>query len=254
MKVIHAPLIASAALATAQAQDADAGAGPHRPGVQIAASLDAFHAPEPDIHDAAVPALREGDILSLGYDPVRFEQANLRARLGVVSSLTASRRFGVLRLEAEASTLQNDVNVADAFAILGDAPRLSQEASGPDIGMSVDEVVGLTGKVETRAGYINGYYDLDTGRSNLTAQIGAGLGAAEVDLWYAPGGEVALAQTDRVAAYQVMAGGRYEVSSKAELLFGARYRGLAGGTGGQGEGVRIETGGLIAEVGYKARF
>ena len=229
--------------------------GPQRPGVFVAAALDAFATPEPDVHDAREPTLREGELMALGFDPARFERAELRSRLGVVSSLTASRRFGGLRLEAEASTLQDDVDAADAFAILDDDVAVGRDAATPDIGLSAGEVMGRqVGTVETRAGYINGYYDLDTGRSNLSAQLGLGVGAAEVDLWYAPGGETALAQTDRVAAYQLMAGGRYEVSRRAELLFGARYRGLAGGAGPEAGALRVETGGLIAEVGYKARF
>ena len=244
------PLLVTGALAQGGAE----AQGP-RPSVSVAASLDAFAAPaEPDVHDNAEGPLREGDILSLGFDPARFERANLQTQLGVVSSVTASRRFGVLRLEAEASTLQNDVNDADAFAILGDAPRIARDASNPDIGLSVDEVVARGGKVETRAGYVNGYYDLETNRSDLTAHVGAGVGAAEVDLWYAPNGETAFSQTSRVAAFQLMAGGRYEVSKQGEVLFGARYRGLAGGTGGGGVPSRVESGGLIAEVGYKARF
>ena len=241
--------------AKAQTQETE---GP-RPSVSVVASLDAFAAPaEPDIHDHEERPLREGEILSLGFDPARFERADLQSQLGVVSSVTASRRFGGIRLEAEASTLQNNVDDADAFAILGDGPALSREAGSPDIGISVDEVMGRAGKVETRAGYLNGYYDLDTGRSALTAHVGAGVGAAEVDLWYAPLadglGTVELARTDRVAAFQLMAGGRYEVARSGELLFGARYRGLAGGTGTGGAPLRVESGGLIAEVGYKARF
>ena len=244
-------VVTSLASAPAAAQEV----GPERPGVFVAAALDAYAAPEPDVHDAREPALREGELIALGFDPARFERSELRSRLGVVSSLTASRRFGGLRLEAEASTLQDDVDAADAFAILGDDVAVTRDAATPDIGLSAGELMGRqVGTVETRAGYLNGYYDLDTGRSNLSAQVGLGVGAAEVDLWYAPGGETALSQTDRVAAYQLMAGGRYEVSRRAELLFGARYRGLAGGAGGSAEALRVETGGLIAEVGYKARF
>ena len=256
VRVVSLGTLVLALLATgAHAQEI---AGP-RPGVSVAASLDAFAAPPPpDVHDSAERPLREGEILALGFDPARFERADLGTRLGVVSSVTASRRFGGLRLEAEASTLQNNVDDADAFAILGDGPGVTREARSPDIGLSVDEVMGRAGKVETRAGYLNGYYDLDTGRSALTAHVGAGVGAAEVDLWYAPlvdgVGSVELARTDRVAAFQLMAGGRYEVARSGELLFGARYRGLAGGTATGGAPLRVESGGLIAEVGYKARF
>lgn len=245
-------VVAALCAASAAAQDA---AAPQAPSVSVAASLDAFATSDASIHDAAERPLREGEILSLGFDPARFEPADLGTRLGVVSTITASRRFGVLRLEAEASTLQNNVDDAEAFAILGDdAPRMTREARNPDIGLSVDEVMGRAGKVETRAGYLNGYYDLDMGRADLSAHIGAGLGAAEVDLWYAPGGEASLARTDRVAAFQLMAGGRYAVSRDGELLFGARYRGLAGGVGTNEAPLRVESGGLIAEVGYKARF
>ena len=250
--------VLSLAATPVAAQETREAQGP-QPSIQVAASLDAYAAPAATgIHDASERPLREGEILALGYDPARFERADLQSQLGVVSTLTASRRFGGLRLEAEASTLQNDVSDGEAFAILRGAPRMGADASNPDIGLSVDEVMGRAGKVETRAGYLNGYYDLDTGRSDLTAHLGAGLGAAEVDLWYAPqggtGGDVIIAQTDRVAAFQLMAGGRYEVSKKAELLFGARYRGLAGGAGADGAPLRVESGGLIAELGYKARF
>ena len=250
--------VLSVVVASAAAQEAQGPKEP-QPSIKVAASLDAYALPAPaDVHDASEGPLREGEILALGYDPARFERADLRSQLGVVSTLTASRRFGGIRLEAEASTLQNDVSDAESFAILRGAPRMGADASNPDIGLSVDEVVGRAGKVETRAGYLNGYYDLDTGRSDLTAHLGAGVGAAEVDLWYAPqggaGGDAIVAQTDRVAAFQLMAGGRYEVSRKAELLFGARYRGLAGGAGADSAPLRVESGGLIAEVGYKARF
>ena len=158
--------------------------------------------------------------IDTGFDFGRF--ANLAAGLTVTDTF---------RIEAEVSYLQHDVEVSRAFQMENqdldenETSRLVVSQGAPRL--DYDQIVaeGL-GRVETKATFANGVYDLPFGGANFAPYIGAGVGVAQTNLNYTPGGTALLNESDTVVAYQFMLGAHYQAGRKTDVTFGARYRGM----------------------------
>lgn len=132
------------------------------------------------------------------------------------------------RVEGELTFRSNDV---DTHRLNGGAP-----------------LVGPTGDIESTAVMLNALIDFD-GASRFTPYLGAGVGLARVDASGFGVGAIpaVLDDNDTVIAYQVIAGGGYEVSPNTELF--AEYRWFA--TEDPGVTTSAATGAVDTDIEYR---
>ena len=169
---------------------------------------------------------------------------------------------GPFRIEAEVSYLQHNVDMSRAFSMKNqdlddeDEGRLpdTPDARSVDVGAVVAD--GL-GRVETKATFANGFMDLPWQRGALTSYLGAGVGIAEVDVDYRPGGVEVVNHSSTVLAYQVMVGADYAVGDHFDWTLSARYRGMSNHNMESNvlpAAFQVEGDGLITEFGLRRRF
>jgi len=94
----------------------------------------------------------------------------------------------------------------------------------------VDRKDASTGKIKTVGGFVNGYYDIDTG-TKVRPYVGAGIGVAQVKLDQGPShGD------DTGFAYQLKTGVSFAVNDRLTAQLGYRYMGVNNVQIGQGAG------------------
>ncbi|WOI53210.1 outer membrane protein [Parvularcula sp. LCG005] len=184
---------------------------------------------------------------------------------GNFTNLAAGYRFSSrFRIEAEVSYLQNDTATYRAFSIASDDPnREDEDKDARDRyytppGNDLDSIFSSGyGKVETKATFANGFLDLPIKESRWVPYVGAGIGIAEVDVDFRPGGVDLVNMDETVFAYQAIVGMAYEFKSDTDLTLGARYRGMSDvsvNTEYLPPAFSVENEGLVGEVGLRLGF
>lgn len=148
---------------------------------------------------------------------------------GYALSASIGRRFGDnIRGEIELAFQSNDVEThrnVQAGGIPLDSQDVGVLISGaPQQGATVGAVVADgQGSVETTFLMANVYYDF-TGFGDFTPYVGAGIGAGFVSVDYSPSGVGIVDDDDTVFAYQVIAGGTYDLNDRTAVFAQYRYR------------------------------
>jgi len=140
------------------------------------------------------------------------------------------KRYGAMRGELEVAYQANSIK--RHFGVFaGDVP-LDQEDAGVLIpgsgrlGATVGEIVDDgRGSVDTLFLMANGFYDFKPEQTPFSIYVGGGLGVGFVEVDYRPS-NVGIINDDAAAfAYQVMGGASYDLSDRAQLFAGYRFRG-----------------------------
>ncbi len=149
---------------------------------------------------------------------------------GVFVSGAYGWRFAPLRLEAEISYTDNEVETHRGVRAGGDPLGAADAAvlitGAQPLGASVSELVGDgQGRITNLAFAANAFYDLEFPNRPFSLYAGGGLGVSRVKVDYKPTG-VAIAEDEDLAFfYQAMAGGEYDINEKTSIYGGYRFRG-----------------------------
>ncbi len=210
--------------------------------------------------DPSIIALTSG----LGNNPSRRINLDTGFDFGRFANLAAGYAFGnALRVEAEVSYLQHDVDVFRSFSL--DNQDLEEEGllqfampQGEGFGVDVSgSVAEGRGTVETKATFANGFYDMPFGGRNLSPYLGAGVGMAQVRVDYRAETPTPMQMDDTVLAFQVMAGASYQLGREIDVVFGARYRGMGEASVSQEllpPAFSLEGEGFVGEFGLRRDF
>lgn len=144
-------------------------------------------------------------------------------------NLAYGRNFDSFTGEIELSFLENDVDrhsgvtVADTLAIDGEDAGILITGS-ENLGATVGQIVA-DGKGQLDATYLmlNLYKPFELG-SAFTPYLGAGLGIADVDVEYNPSDVGIISDSDKVLAYQLIAGGSFAINDNFAIYGQYRYR------------------------------
>ena len=235
-------------------------------GVHVAAAFEN----EYDFENAADFPVNDpyaGHRASVSWDQASFSHAggythnevDLALVTNFVASLNISEHF---RLETETAYIQHDVDLFRSFGTtnqdLRDSTRGLAFVGSDQRRHSVESIIiGGRGRVEAKATFANGIWNLPVARQFLSPYVGAGIGLAELNVDYRPGG-VALVDEERaLLAVQLMMGAVFQSSLGTELVFNARYRRMDGAdidTVHLLDGFQIEDETLIGEVGIRHPF
>lgn len=147
---------------------------------------------------------------------------------GISASAAFGRSFGSFRGEVELAYQSNDVDTHTNVAVGGGA--IGTEDAGvlitgsPNLGVSVaDLVADGRGSVDTTFLMLNGYYDFNA-IGPVTPYVGAGVGVGFVNVDYSPSGVTIVDDDGTHFAYQVIAGGSFDLSDRMALFAQYRYR------------------------------
>ncbi len=149
---------------------------------------------------------------------------------GYTVSAALGRRFGNrLRGEIELAYQSNDIDThrnvqaggipldnQDVGVLISGAPL-----QGATVGTVVDDG---RGSVESTFLTANLYYDFNQ-LGAFTPYVGGGIGVAQVKVDYSPSGVGIVDDEDTVLAYQLVAGGSFELNDRTALFAQYRYRG-----------------------------
>lgn len=137
-------------------------------------------------------------------------------------------RSGPFRGEFEIGYQSNDVDTHTGVAVGGGG--IGTEDAGvlitgsPNLNVTVGDLVADgQGDVQTLFYSVNGYYDIQLD-SPFTPFVGVGIGAADVDVEYAPSATPIVDDGETVFFYQLMAGGSFAVNENVELFGLYRFR------------------------------
>lgn len=98
--------------------------------------------------------------------------------------------------------------------------RGAPDPANPTVGAIVADGQG---KITSFGAFLNAYYDIDLGGS-FEPYVGAGLGFVNTDVDYSPSGVPVADASDDGFAYQLMAGGTFKLSQRAEIFAQYTYR------------------------------
>lgn len=147
---------------------------------------------------------------------------------GYALSAALGRRYGAFRGEIELAYQSNDVDTHTNVGV-GGGPIGAEDAGvlitgSPNIGVSVaDLVADGRGSIDTTFLMANGYYDF-TAVGPFTPYVGAGLGVGFVNVDYSPSDVTIVDDDATVFAYQLIAGGSFDISDRTALFAQYRYR------------------------------
>lgn len=168
-----------------------------------------------------------------------------------------------VRVEAEASYLQHDVDLFRAFDLGNqDLDARAKDPNGPSPSMAdlidVGDVVSAAGgKVQIRTTFANAIYDIPTTRRGLWPYIGAGVGLAEMKMDFTPEGREEHSARATAPAYQAIAGLTYRRAPQSDLVLKIRHRAV-GETGlsleGLPQGLALSKHSTVLEFGYRTGF
>lgn len=187
------------------------------------------------------------------FDFGRF--ANLAAGLHLTKNF---------RVEAEVSYLQHDVDMFRAFQIENQDFNVKDEEDPDQPYMSDPLDIDLNrlitdrqGRIETKATFANSFLDLPIKGRAIKPYIGAGIGVAQIDVDYRPGGLRVIDDSQTQMAYQVMIGATYAVRGQMDMVINARYRGLEGAEFDSSilpKELDLSGEGVVAEFGFRHNF
>lgn len=146
---------------------------------------------------------------------------------GTSFGVATGRSYGSWRGEVEVAFQNNDVdthtNVQAGGIALGGEDAGVLITGSDNLGVTVaDLVADGQGSVEATYLMANLYYDFAMG--GFTPYVGAGVGAAFVDVDYSPSGVGIVSDDDTVFAYQVLAGASFDLTENWAIFGQYRYR------------------------------
>lgn len=151
---------------------------------------------------------------------------------GYAVSGAIGARSGSWRGEVELAYQSSDVDTHSGVTAAGlaldtvDAGVLI--TGSPALGVTLGELVADgQGSIDSTFLMANAYYDFDLADFPLKPYVGAGLGAAQVEVDYSPSDVTIVDDDSSVFAYQAMAGVTYPLNDSFELFGGYRYRATA---------------------------
>lgn len=176
-----------------------------------------------DFTTGAGTAIPAGTVLPAGTDVGWSTEFDSGTSFGAAFG----RDYGSWRGEVEVAFQSNDVdthtNVAAGGIALGAEDAGVLITGSPNLGVNVaDLVADGRGSVEATYLMANVYYDFAMG--GFTPYVGAGIGAAFVDVDYSPSGVGIVSDDDTAFAYQVMAGAAFDLNETWSLFGQYRYR------------------------------